>query len=285
MQLYARNAVSGKTTQFDFPDTSSQEELENAMAQFSKARPAQPVIISTASPPKATRAASAPNQQAQSERLVSLKSSASGLPTPTPPKPTSPTKFPPEHSEELIVSTNRITGLHINHRNTYVPALPPIKGWSTDPEFPQIAYVQLSTYWKNVGTAVITGPQTYTHTVSYEQGMSVTDSETLSAELGVAVGDLAATINRTTNHSITTSETTTITDSYELSVADSQTTVYILWQLIAKLRFLDANKRPINWKGSIRVPPLGAPLPATFPNEKRLSMFDTVYSDRTNFKT
>lgn len=283
MVLYARNVVSEKTTLLDLSDAPTQEEFETVMQQLSDTQHAGPFIILTEKNPADVKSTAPAKEPGETERLSSLDNIVSNLPTPTPPKPQSPTNFPPDRSEELIVSTNPVSGLYVALGNTYFPVDDPIFNGGLQPPFPQNVYAQLSTYWEKAGTATIVGPQTYTHEVSFEAGMTVTDSTTLSAELGVSIGKLSAKIAATTSHSVTTSQSRTVTDSYELKVGDSETAVYVLWQLIAKIRFVDADNNPIEWAGILKTPI--ANFKVTFPNERRLSMFNTVYSDRTDFKT
>ncbi|WP_146250817.1 hypothetical protein [Nonlabens dokdonensis] len=205
----------------------------------------------------------------------------SNIPTPPIPKPTSPNDLPPTESNKLIVSSNPISNLNINlNGKAFVPS----SKFPTRPSFPTNIHLQFSTYWKQVGTAVIVGEQVYIKEISYTNGMSTTKSETLSAEVGVAYGALSAKITATVGHSVTISNETTITDTYNINVSKGTTTVYVLWQLVEEYLFVDSNGQPINWSGNI-FPGGLIGLPVTFPNEPKLNQSNTVYSDRTDFKS
>lgn len=202
----------------------------------------------------------------------------SNIPTPPIPKPTGPNDLPPTESNKLIVSSNPISDLKVNFNGqAFIPSNDP----NIQPAFPTNVYLQFSTYWKQVGTAVIVGEQVYTKAISYTNGMSTTNSETLSAEFGVAYGALSAKISATVGHSVTISDETTITDTYNISVAEGTTTVYVLWQLVEEYLFVDSNGQPINWSGKMNFGIMEPPV--TFPNEPRYNQSNTVYSDRTNF--
>lgn len=280
MKLYAKDVVSGGIKPLNLSDNPTQQELDNAIKQLADAQHIGPFILSNDPPPKDELVPASLKELIKPKLLHSLDDGASGLPTPTPPKPTSPTNLPVGQSDELIVSTSPVTGLYVKSIDTGAYLSSNFPG--LQPAFPQTTYMQLSTYWKQVGLAVLVGPQTYTHTVSFEKGMSSTDSTTLSAELGVSLPHLSAKISSTTSHSVTTSEATTITDSYELKIEAGKTTVYVLWQLMVKLLFLDKDLTPVVWNGDLNI---GKKIPLTFPNEKRISMFNTVFSDPTTFKT
>ena len=203
----------------------------------------------------------------------------SNIPIPPIPKPKSLKDLPPDESNKQIVSSNPISDLNLvlNGRGFISSNDPYI-----EPAFPTNIHLQFSTYWKQVGTVVIVGEQVYTKGISYTNGMSTTNSETLSAEVGVAYGALSAKLTATVGHSVTISNETTITDSYKISVAEGTTTVYVLWQLVEEFLFVDSNDKPINWSGEWKLG-LGISLPVTFPNEPRYNQSNTVYSNRTNF--
>jgi len=211
-------------------------------------------------------------------------------PTPPIPKPESHNKFPPLQSQELIVSTNPVDDLYVQHEAYLIPIFParPNQGEGYyDPPFPTNTYLQYSTYWEQVrnGPVVITGPQTYTNSISYTTGMSETNSSTFSAKLGISISKLSAELSRTTGHSIVITNQKTITDKYEIPVSDEQTTVHILWQLVQKFIIVDDNGEPIKWSGigEYHHGPFQAMGRFFFPNDVYLNKGAAIYSHRTNF--
>jgi hypothetical protein len=281
MQLYTMNVATGETSSIDVSDNQSQSDIEAALNALSTGK--EDTFLFSPKPFIEGKLPSVSDLEIDKPQLISsLDDLSSNLPAPRAPKPTSPTDYPPKTSEERIVSTNPVTGLYVlvDKFNQYWPiANLPFNAHLTPP-FATPTYIQLSTYWERIGIATVTGPQTYTYSESFTTGMSTTDATTLSAELGVSVPHLSAKISQTTSYSVTTSQERTVTDTYQIPVAAGQTCVYVLWQLMAKMRFLDSNLNPIHWTGSVN---FMTKLNAWFPNEIRTSMTKTIYSDRTDF--
>jgi hypothetical protein len=99
----------------------------------------------------------------------------------------------------------------------------------------------LRQYWRQV-------PATYTHvfpgdgyTKSYSvsHGVSTTDSQTLSAELGIAVEGLSAKLSTSFSHSVTVTDETTEQTSYTVGAPATGIRVWVLWQLIQEIVALD----------------------------------------------
>ncbi len=207
---------------------------------------------------------------------TSMVHSEEDIPTPKIPLPANPNQLPPAKSDVLIVSTNLIQDLHVLVGDSfYIPANSP----GLNPSFPADVYLQFSTYWKQAGTAVVVGEQDYTKSVEITKGMSSTRSSQLSAELGVSYDALSAKVSATIGYSVTISEEVSVTDTYKISVPKGTTTVYVLWQLVEEYLFTDADGKPIDYNGHYQV------FPATFPNAPRYNQSNTVYSNRTDFKT
>lgn len=131
----------------------------------------------------------------------------------------------------------------------YVPDVPNPDGaggnllnyWDGTP--PQANYVlTMRSYWALV-------PNTYTHVnpggsfqkeFSTTAGISTTDAETISAELGVGVDGLSAKLSVELSHSVTTSSSQTETTTYNVGApADGFTRVWMLWQLVDEIVALD----------------------------------------------
>jgi len=206
------------------------------------------------------------------------------LPTPPIPEPTSPTNFPPEVSEKLVVSTDPIsTAQFLFAGSHWIPAWPHLPSGLSDPvpALPSYIALQFSTYWRQRCAAVVAGPQTYGKDVQYLTGMSTTNSTTISAELGVAVSGLSAKLTATTGHSVTIESQTSITDRYSIPVPSDVVTVYVLWELMEQFLFVDADGDPISYNGTVKF--AVTRLPLTFPNTPVVNNTNTVYSVPTDF--
>ena len=151
--------------------------------------------------------------------------------------------------------------LHANSDNSGKAAMVPDTPGATDPSTPAVLRdywydpprppqytVTLKEYWRLV-------PGTYTHvmqgggyTESYSvtDGISTTDSQSLSAELGVDVDGLSAKITATFSRSVTTSSDRSYTRSYNVgNPPDGMTRVWMLWQLVHDIDMLDSNGQVI----------------------------------------
>ena len=128
------------------------------------------------------------------------------------------------------------------------------------PDVPKANVGPLLKYWDGYSEAVYTltmrsywmlVPGTYTRVTpgggfhkqySTTYGIATTDSQTISAELGVGVDGLSAKITAEFSHSVTTSSQTQETTTYDVGPpADGFTRVWMLWQLIDEIAALDSN--------------------------------------------
>ena len=169
------------------------------------------------------------------------------------PKPDSLMWQPPQQSTPIVQSRSETGRLMLSANadshgwQEMVPDIPkernPIKGGATLlsywPGFQASQYtLTLREYWALV-------PLTYTHvypggsfTKGYETsyGISTTDQLTISAELGVSVGELGAKLSAQFSHSVTTSETKSETTIYNVGApAEGFVRVWMLWQLVDEL--------------------------------------------------
>lgn len=275
-QLFAYNVATGGMTTLDVTETPNANPIEAALAQlhasgFDGGNASHLIITENAIPDWQPKVEKAPIAAA-------ARVSGSDLPTPPIPKPASPTVLPPQKSNELVVSCNPVSGLYVQlNGQGYIPANQP----ALSPPFPTSVNLQFSTYWEQVGIAIVTGQQVYTKSIGFTQGMSDTNSQTLSAEFGVSYGALSAKVTATIEHSITISSETSVTDTYEITVPSGTTSVYVLWQLKEKFLFVDGAGQPISYSGKLNIGPFL--IPASFPNDPRFNQSNTVYSDRTDF--
>ena len=102
----------------------------------------------------------------------------------------------------------------------------------------------LRRYWRQVpGTYTLVLPGgAFKKTFTTSHGISTTDSQSLSAELGVEGGGLSAKISATFSHSVTVSDATQ--ESSEFSAGEpppNSQRVWIIWQLVEEIVALDSN--------------------------------------------
>jgi len=147
--------------------------------------------------------------------------------------------------------------LHANSDNSGKAAMVPDTPGAKDPSTPAVLRdywdgrpgpaeytVTLKEYWRLV-------PGTYTHvmqgggyTESYSvtDGIAITDSQSLTAELGVDVDGLSAKITAMFSQSVTTTSDRTYIRSYSVgSPPEGMTRVWMLWQLVHDIDTLGTN--------------------------------------------
>ena len=121
----------------------------------------------------------------------------------------------------------------------------------------------------------------FSHQVSNTRGMSQTDSESYSSELGVSLDGLGGKLSTTFSTSITIEASQTDTNTYSINIPEGQTAVYTIWQLIASFQVLDANGFPCKYSG---VWPSTDPFfQVSFPTYKAEAALTTINSDPVIF--
>jgi hypothetical protein len=167
---------------------------------------------------------------------------------------------------------------------------PPIDG-ILDPVFPPGAKLAYSIYWDLQKTYTLVGPQDFSDEVAYTRGASETDTNTVSAQLGVAAGDLSAKLTETTSHSVSVSTTTTETTKVDTTVDAGVTRILAVWQLVELFAIVDSagNLLP-PYGGAFKfydrdygevVPVVG--LPASFPAGQLVNRTVHITNDTTDF--
>jgi len=124
----------------------------------------------------------------------------------------------------------------INHMNDVNPGVI-LRSWGDGCE-PTTYNLQLRAYWQQV-------PNTYTHvnpgggfskTYTSSHGITTTDSQTISAELGLEGGGLSAKITATFGHTVETSQQTSEQTEYTVGAPDNGfVRVWVLWQLVHEI--------------------------------------------------
>lgn len=212
-----------------------------------------------------------PSSSGKSEHVIlnnAFKGAGTALNTvaadnaPPVPVPTTPSDVLPKKSGYLTISTSPYykdgdikdgkVPVNVLYKGKGMPAYNKIDGQSNYvlPEFPT-QQLQNQRYWLNTFSITVSGPQTFTREIETIQGMSTTDMSTFSAELGVAVSDLSVKVSASTSHTVTITESNTVTDTYNFTVPKGKIGVWTLWQLVDVFIFVDENEVPITWIGNI----------------------------------
>lgn len=99
-------------------------------------------------------------------------------------------------------------------------------------------------YWRQVDGSYTRLPEGNSMSISVTKtyGISTTDSQTLSAELGVEGGGLSAKVTATFSHSVTTTQETSETKEVIVQPpAAGMIRVWLAWQLVNEIVALDAS--------------------------------------------
>jgi hypothetical protein len=131
----------------------------------------------------------------------------------------------------------------------YVPDVPSPTGGGTLMNYwdggPPANYVLvMRSYWSlvsNTYTQIYPGGS-FTKEYSTTVGISTTDAQTISAEMGFEAEGLGAKLSAEFSHSVTTSSSQTETTTYNVGApADGLIRVWMLWQLVDEIVALDPN--------------------------------------------
>jgi hypothetical protein len=85
----------------------------------------------------------------------------------------------------------------------------------------------------------------FTRSVTVKNGTTVTDTNSLSGELGVSAYGLSARLSRTFSHTVTVMNETDVTTTY--SYKPEKHAVWTLWQLLERFSFVDDKGNLIEW--------------------------------------
>jgi hypothetical protein len=187
-----------------------------------------------------------------SQAELEAGATADGTPLPTIPIPASPGDLPPDVSPPIVIGTTEEQLMYYwdwDHGNVQIwipgpPAPQQIPGHGMTDSFygPFPTYTLTHRrYWTQVDYQQVSGAGHYTRSETTTEGMSSTESSSISAELGVGVDGLSAKLSATFEQSITVSQESTVTNSWAVTGTAGQTTIWILWQLIDEFVALDAN--------------------------------------------
>jgi hypothetical protein len=204
------------------------------------------------------------------------------------PEPQHKDDFPPETSTELLVAANPVDQLFVQSSNgTIFPTSGEVQGLPVrlDPPFPATAKLAYRRYWQNMFNTRISGGLNFTRAIETQEGMSETDTISLSAKLGFGPGvpfeqlkvKLSAELSATTTHAVTITENRKVTETYSFSVEEGKVAMYTLWQLIEVFALVDDNDNPIDWSGDVvlNLPLVGdMEIDAKFPPDRHTNHAD-----------
>jgi hypothetical protein len=198
------------------------------------------------------------------------------------PKPTSKDDITPNESSDLLISANNVDLFFRFNGGAFMPVNNPPAQMRLDPPFPAGAKIAYKRHWHKVYGTTIHGPQHFSKEISTTHGMSETNSQELSAELGVDIKGLSGKLSATTTHSITISDESKVTDTYSFDVPKHKVCVYSFWELVEVFALVDAAGNPISWQGGVWLFNL-AKFSADFPNNRFTSLPGTFASDPVMF--
>lgn len=113
--------------------------------------------------------------------------------------------------------------------------------WGDGP--PRQYTLTLRRYWRKVPGSYtrVNHGNGFSHTVTITHGISTTDTQSLSAELGIEAGGLSAKVSATFGHSVEITDEVSITKTYQIDEpAVGMIRVWELWQLVDEIVALDS---------------------------------------------
>ena len=169
------------------------------------------------------------------------------------PKPTTKDDVGMGKSAELPISTSPI-GVSVYGPSGYIDvtrALHAGEGFYFQPAFPTGLQLAYRLQWDPVATRLLSPGQTYTYSETQKVGISTTDSNALSGELGVSVMGLSGKLTNTTSHSIMLTEERDVVETYTLTLPENKAAVWTLWQLLELFVIVDAHGNEASYSGTI----------------------------------
>lgn len=176
--------------------------------------------------------------------------------------------------------------LFVKFNNNYVApkALKRPPFFTLTPDFPENCTIRYGRYWKRVYTEVIANGIGYTREVTTASGSSVTDAQTLSSELGVSFQGLSAQLSSSLQHSVTVTQETTATNTYNISAPAGKMAVFSIWQLVERYTIVDAAKNPVTYSGACEIQLFSKiGIPVEFPVNRLTNSAGIFYADQTLF--
>jgi len=106
-------------------------------------------------------------------------------------------------------------------------------------------------YWSQLDSCALQPGTSFSRTNSITTGVSTTDSQSLSYQLGVGLDGLSASLSETFEHSVTVSSETTTTKAWNID-PPTKPLQFVLWQLMEEIVALTPSGQIVTWpSGSI----------------------------------
>jgi hypothetical protein len=174
------------------------------------------------------------------------------------PKPATIDDILPEVSEEKEI-TRKPAGdvmVYIAWWGGWVPTSA-LKKWPyVQHPFPQNVQLKYSIFWKRIETIKLAPGEQLTKSWTVKNGMTVTDTSSFAAELGVSVEGLSAKLTTTLTHTVSVMTETDVTTAFNYTAKKSA--VWTLWQLYERFSFVDEAGKLVEWASDADQPgPLG----------------------------
>lgn len=179
-----------------------------------------------------------------------------GTPLPPIPVPKSVLDQPPKFSDRIVVATNPTEKLLLwwdyDHGDIQF-WIPNVVGaqfgglpgstinYFYGPPIPDYT-LTYRRYWQQLDYQAMGAGTSYNAVEQITHGVSTTDSQSLSAELGVEGAGLSAKLTATFEHSVTIADETTVTKTWAVDAAPANTVnVWVFWQLVEEFVALGSN--------------------------------------------
>jgi hypothetical protein len=228
---------------------------------------------------------------AQSEGILYMPELLLGIPVPPIPKPANADDTPDSPSASIIVATNDATKLLLWYNSKHssdegwVDSTHEIGPWYSG--LPPNYQLQYRRYWQLLDYQRMGGGVSFDKTVSVTNGVSTTDAVSMSAELGIVEDGLSAKLSTTFSHSVTVSESQTVSYTWQATGAPGKITVFILWQLCEEFIAVDesGNELAGQWDGWVtdRSSGDGCECSLNYPTTHMVSQTTMYAPDSTEF--
>lgn len=174
------------------------------------------------------------------------------------PKPQNSNDIPPQYSTSTIIASNANEQLlyYNSDGNVFVTVQDIQNVLNVSPTVqlnPPLPTYSLAyrCRWMQTDYQRITGPQNFQYTATTTEGMSQSDQQTFSEQLGVSLNGLSAGLSQTFSTTIEISNSNTVQHQYTIDVPAGKVWVWILWQLIYEVVAVDGSGNQIGYHGEI----------------------------------
>ncbi|MGI4759859.1 MAG: hypothetical protein ACRYF0_04080 [Janthinobacterium lividum] len=205
-------------------------------------------------------------------------------------KPTSVSDIPPQRwpKEDVIVDTAQPVELFVSFGTGYVaPHLLNTPPFTLTPAFPTGCRIRYGRHWERVYTQIVDGGISYERSVTTTSGSSMTETQTLSAELGVSVAGLSASLSASLSQAVTINKETQNTNRYTISCEPGKQAVFTIWQLMEVYTLVDSTGKPVTYSGfaELNMAMGKTRYPVSLPLNRLSNSPEIVYADNTPFSS